>query len=124
MSLYFIENAKDNNGGVKFGKVKDVNTISSVKNNEWKLVKSFECREYENIDILKIIREYLVSKKLSNGIYSLNKKDINDLIGLINLGFLFKSLNMESINKDELTEFTEVKNIEQKLKMVNDILAN
>lgn len=121
MSLYFIEKEINN---VKFGKVKDVSTIQSVKNNEWKLIKSFECREYENIDILKIIREYFVSKKLANGIYSLNKKDINDLLGLINLGFLFKSLNMESINKDELVEFTEAKNIEQKLKMVNDILAN
>lgn len=123
MSLYFVENIK-NTSHIKFGKVKNIDNVSLVKTGEWKLIGSFNCHEYENIDILKNIREYFVSKKLENGIYSVGKKDVSDLIYLINLGFLFKSVNMESINKDELVEFTEAKNIEQKLKMINDILKN
>ena len=118
MSISFLENNK-NLSNIKLSKAKDISKF----NKDWNLVGKFEYECYDNINYIKLIGNYFYDKKLENNCYFMSKKDISDIISLLNFALLFKSMNISNINKDELLEFTEPKNIDNKLIMINEILS-
>ena len=52
----------------------------------------------------QLIGNYFYDKKLENN-YSLSKKDIGDIIYLLNFALLIKSMNVVNLTKEELLEF-------------------
>lgn len=119
MSISFLENKK-NLSNIKLSRAKDISSFTK----EWNLVGEFKYECYDSMNYTTLIGNYFYDKKLENNCYFLSKKDITDIISLLNFALLIKSMNVTNITKEELLEFTEPKNIDNKLNMVNEILAS
>jgi len=118
MSVSFLRNIQ-NTSHVKLSKAKDISNFLK----EWNLVDEFKYECYDNINYVRLVSNYFYDKKLENNCYSLSKKDISDIVSLLNFALLIKSMNVVNLTKEELLEFTELKNIDNKLNMINEILT-